>query len=70
MPQGMVRSLKMKDFVPLMGNRGSKSVERKVTTVKEQRVDGFSFILSITVRRTLRRRETGSRLLNSLYTRN
>ena len=25
-----------------MGNRGSKSVERKMTTVKEQRVDGSS----------------------------
>lgn len=39
MPQGMVTSLEI--LVIGMGNRGSKSVKRKIT-VKEQRADGSS----------------------------
>ena len=45
MPQGMVISLKMKNLVSEMGDRGSKSVVvvyGNCFTVKEQRVDGSS----------------------------
>jgi len=39
MTQGMVISLKMKDFISEMGYRGSKSL-LDISKVKEQRVDG------------------------------
>ena len=42
MPQGMVISLEMREFIPEMGDRGSKSVILYIITVKEQRVDGSS----------------------------
>ena len=42
MPQGMVISLGMRELVPEMGNRGSKSVILEIITVKEQRADGSS----------------------------
>ena len=42
MSQGSVISLKMKELVPEMGNRGSKSVIIEIITVKEQRADGSS----------------------------
>jgi len=42
MTQGMVISLKMKDFLSEMGYRGSKSL-LDISKVKEQRVDGSYF---------------------------
>lgn len=42
MTQGKVRSLKMKEYILEMGNRGSKSVMVNSVTVKEQWVDGSS----------------------------
>jgi hypothetical protein len=42
MTQGMVISLKMRELVPEMGNRGSKSVILYNIIVKEQRADGSS----------------------------
>ena len=36
----MVISLEMREFLPEMGNRGSKLVISYIITVKEQRVDG------------------------------
>jgi hypothetical protein len=39
MTQGMVISLKMKDFISELGYRGSKSL-LDISKVKEQRVDG------------------------------
>ena len=42
MHQGMVISLKMKDFISEMGYRGSKSL-LDISKVKEQRVDGSYF---------------------------
>ncbi len=48
MPQGMVISLKIKDFVPEMGDRGSKSLpQHSCGCVKEQRVDGYLVLSSI-----------------------
>ncbi len=38
----MVISLEMREFIPEMGDRGSKSVILYIITVKEQRVDGSS----------------------------
>ena len=65
MTQGKVISLNMKDFVPEMGDRGSKSVRcgyKLCITVKEQRVDG-SLVIFIHIKNYKvysSRRETGS----------